>query len=103
MNEWMYRRIIEVPILYNSLKYVPMYLLKLTYSEKATKYCEISTLLLSYVVPVKSKVKILQKFVAFSEYINFNSQLNQRISKIPSKQKSGMNWNYGSMSCQVSK
>ena len=28
---------------------------------------EISTLLLSYVVPVKSKVEILQNFVAFSE------------------------------------
>ena len=24
-----------------------------------------------YLVPVKSKVKILQKFVAFSEYMNF--------------------------------
>ena len=41
------------------------------YSEKATKFCEIFTLLLSYVVPVKSKVKILQNFVAFSEYMNF--------------------------------
>ena len=28
------------------------------------------TLLLSYVVPVKSKVKISQNFVAFSEYMN---------------------------------
>ena len=28
--------------------------LKFIYSEKATKFCEISTLLLSYVVPVKS-------------------------------------------------
>ena len=42
------------------------------YSKKATKSCEISTLLLSYVVPVKSKVKISDKFVAFSEYMNFN-------------------------------
>ena len=42
------------------------------YSEKATKFCEISTLLLlSYVVPVKSKVEILQNFVTFSEYMNF--------------------------------
>ena len=32
------------------------------YSEKATKFCRIFTLLLSYVVPVKSKVKILQNF-----------------------------------------
>ena len=46
---------------------------KFIYSEKATKFCEIFTLLLSYVVPVKSKVKILQNFVAFSEYMNFKS------------------------------
>ena len=45
--------------------------LKFIHSEKATKSCEIFTLLLSYVVPVKSKVKISQKFVAFSEYMNF--------------------------------
>ena len=32
--------------------------LKFIYSEKATKFCKISTLLLSYVVPVKSKVEI---------------------------------------------
>ena len=41
------------------------------YSEKATKFCEISTLLLFYVVPVKNKVEISQNFVAFSEYMNF--------------------------------
>ena len=46
--------------------------IKFIYSEKATKFCEISTLLLSDVVPVKSKVEILQNFVAFSEYMNFN-------------------------------
>ena len=39
-------------------------MVKFIYSEKATKLCEISTLLLSYALPVKSKV-------AFSEYINF--------------------------------
>ena len=33
-------------------------MLKFIYSEKAIKFCEISTLLLSYVVPVKSKVEI---------------------------------------------
>ena len=44
---------------------------KVIYSEKATKFCEISTLLLSYVVPVKRKVEISQNFVAFSEYMNF--------------------------------
>ena len=42
------------------------------YSEKATKFCEIFALLLSYVVPFKSKVKISQNFVAFSEYMNLN-------------------------------
>ena len=49
-------------------------LVKFIHSEKATKFCEIFTLLLSYVVPVKSKVEILQNFVAFSEYMNFNGQ-----------------------------
>ena len=45
--------------------------LKFIYSEKATKFCEISTVDLSYVVMVKSTVEILQNFVAFSEYMNF--------------------------------
>ena len=45
-------------------------MLKFIYSEKATKFCEISTVDLSYVVPVKSKVEISQNFVAFSEYMN---------------------------------
>ena len=49
----------------------PFMFLKFIYSKKATKSCKIFTLLLSYVVPVKSKVKILQHFVAFSEYMNF--------------------------------
>ena len=46
--------------------------LKFLYSEKATKFCKIFTLLLFYVVPVKSKVKISQNFVAFSEFMNFD-------------------------------
>ena len=45
--------------------------MKFIYSEKATKFCKIFTLLLSYGVPVKSKLKILQNFVALSEYMNF--------------------------------
>ena len=49
-----------------------LFFVKVIYSEKATKFCKIFTLLLSYVVPVKSKVKILQNFVAFSEYMNFS-------------------------------
>ena len=48
-----------------------LYTLYTIYSEKATQFCKISTLLLSYVVPVKSKVEISQNFVAFSEYMNF--------------------------------
>ena len=44
---------------------------KFVYSEKATKFCEISPLLLSTVHTDKSKVEILQNFVAFSEYTNF--------------------------------
>ena len=46
--------------------------LKFIYSEKATKFCEIFPLLLTVCTVVKSKGKILQNFVAFSEYINFN-------------------------------
>ena len=46
-------------------------MVKFIYSEKAPKFCEISTLLLSYVGPIKSKVEISQNFVAFSEYMNF--------------------------------
>ena len=47
--------------------------LKFIYSEKATQFCKIFTFLLSYVVPVKCKVKISQNFVAFSEYMNFKA------------------------------
>ena len=42
------------------------FVLQFIYSEKATKFCEILTLLLSYAQTVKSKVKISQNFVAFS-------------------------------------
>ena len=53
------------------MKIIPNYLLKFIYPEKVTKFCEISTLDLSYVETVKSTVEILQNFVAFSEYMNF--------------------------------
>ena len=53
--------------------------LKFIHSEKATKFCEIFTILLSYVVPVKSKMKISQNFVAFSEYMNFNDNVIQKL------------------------
>ena len=42
------------------------------YSEKATKFCKISTVDLTVTTSDKSKVEILQKFVAFSEYMKFN-------------------------------
>ena len=49
-------------LVYNLLDFFcQMTVLKFIYSEKATKFCEISTLLLSYAVPVKSNVEISQK------------------------------------------
>ena len=50
-------------ILVNSVKFI--------HSEKATKFCEISPLLLTAVHKVKSKGKISQNFAAFLEYMNF--------------------------------
>ena len=52
------------------------FLLKFIYSEKATKFCEISTVDLSYVVTIKSTVAISKNFVAFSEYMNFTQAYN---------------------------
>ena len=46
-------------------------ILKFIYSEKARKFFEISTLLLTGTTQDKSKVEISQNFVAFSEYMNF--------------------------------
>ena len=46
-------------------------MIKFIYSEKASKFCEISTLFLTIVHTVKIKVEILQNFVAFSEYMDF--------------------------------
>ena len=48
--------------------------LKFIYSEKATKFCEISIVDLTVTIKDKSTVEISQKFVVFSEYINFSSQ-----------------------------
>ena len=52
-----------------SMFFLPM--VKFIYSEKATKFCEILTLLLTVCTVVKSKVEISQNFVLFSEYMNF--------------------------------
>ena len=48
---------------------------KFIYSEKATKFCEIFPLLLTVSTVVKSKGKISQNFVTFSEYMNFISTM----------------------------
>ena len=50
-------------------------ILKFIYSEKATKFCKIFFLLLTTVHTVKSKGKISQNFVAFSEYMNFTLKI----------------------------
>ena len=55
--------------------HIPDILLKFIYSEKAAKFCEIFPLLLTTVHTVKSKGKILQNFVAFSEYMNFKCKI----------------------------
>ena len=68
------------PLIFNSNFFLFHPHVKSIYSEKATKFCEIFTLLFSYVVPVKSKVKISQNFVAFSEYMNFKSITNYGIA-----------------------
>ena len=47
---------------------------KFIYSEKAAKFCEVSTVDLSNVVPVKSMVEISQNIVVFSEYMNFTKR-----------------------------
>ena len=56
--------------------------LKFIYSEKATKFFEIFTLLLTVCSVVNSKVKISQYFMAFSEYMNFNANIvGQKMSE----------------------
>ena len=54
---------------------------KFIYSEKSTKFCKIFTLLLIVCTVVKSKVKVSQNFVAFSEYMNFIYQ-NRRYQSV---------------------
>ena len=54
----------------------PKKVLKSIHFEKATKFCEIFPLLLTSVHTVKSKGKISQNVLAFSEYMNFNIYLS---------------------------
>ena len=51
-----------------------MLFIKFIYSEKATKFCKTFPLHLTVNTVVKSKGKISQNFVAFSEYVNFSEQ-----------------------------
>ena len=44
---------------------------KFIYSDNHTKFCKISTLLLTGTTQDKGKLEISQNFVAFSEYMNF--------------------------------
>ena len=53
-------------------------MIKFLYSEKATKFWEIFPLLLTTVDTVKSKGKISQNFVAFSEYMNFIKEFEKK-------------------------
>ena len=48
--------------------------IKFIYSEKTTKFCEISNVDLTVTAYDKSRVEISQKIVAFSEYMNFNAK-----------------------------
>jgi hypothetical protein len=51
---------------------------KFIYSEKATKFCKMSTLDLTLCTAVKFKMEIFQNFVAFSEYMNFNLPVERK-------------------------
>ena len=49
--------------------------IKFIYSEKAAKFCKIFILLLTCTTLDKSKVKISQNFVVFSNYMNFTHRI----------------------------
>ena len=54
---------------------IPTLLTFFLYSEKATKFYKISIVYLTVTAWDKSTVEISKKFVAFSEYMNFNQFL----------------------------
>ena len=56
------------------------YRIKFIFPEKATKFCEISSVDLTVTTLDKSTVEILQKFVAFSEYMNFKAKAKNHAS-----------------------
>ena len=67
--------ILYVNFLEEKLNFLCAKIVKFRYSEKATKFCEISALLFSVCTVDKSKVEISKIFVAFSEYTNFTMVL----------------------------
>ena len=68
-----FQEVLTIEACQKIMKMINDNLLKLIYSEKATKFWEISTLLLTVSI-VKSKLEISQTFVAFSEYMNFTKK-----------------------------
>ena len=70
-SEWHVRFVIVTQISISRLDFYSRNKLKFIYSEKATKFCKISTVDLTVTTQDKSTVEISQKFVAFSEYMNF--------------------------------
>ena len=62
---------------YKSTDLRPWVGIKFIYSEKATKFCEISTADLTGTAYDKSTVEISQNFVAFSDYTNFANLKNK--------------------------
>ena len=60
------------------------FMVKFIHLEKATKFCEIFSLLLTGTTQDKRKVKISQNFLAFSEYMNFNKCIVRTIRYVVS-------------------
>ena len=63
--------LVHCPIYFNVKIFLWKTYLEVNINSKVYIFYEAFTLLLSYVVPVKSKVKISQNLAAFSEYMNF--------------------------------
>ena len=67
-NFWMFIFCHSAVFLWDILSLIVSFI----YSEKAIRFCEISTVLLTGTTLDKSTVVILQNIVVFSEYMNFN-------------------------------
>ena len=65
---------LSIQIEYEKCNFYTNSLVKFIYFEKTAKFGEIFTLLLTGTTKDKSEVKILQNFVAFSEYMNFTKK-----------------------------